>query len=126
MPKLNKNQEKFLIALMEESTVVEACKSAGIGSTTGYKYLNDPMFMKAFQELRRDTLQMATKKLQKSAVKAVEVLEDVMINDENPASSRVQAARAVLDNAYRAYELEETVKRLEELEEYIHENEGTI
>ena len=121
MAKLTKNKEKFLIALMESNSISEACKNAGFSTVTGHKYLNDPDFKALYNQTRRDTFQMATNKLQQSAVQAVDVLNSVMLDEETPASSRVQSARAVLENAYRAYEQDDIQQRLEQLEELLNE-----
>lgn len=119
--KLNKNQEKFLIALMESSSIIEASRQAGVSNVTGHTYLNDPTFKAEYARIRRDTFQMATNKLQQSAVQAVDVLNSVMLDEETPASSRVQSARAVLENAYKAYEQDDIKQRLEQLEELLNE-----
>lgn len=121
MTKLTKNKEKFLIALMESNSISEACKKAGISTVTGHNYLNDPDFKALYNQTRRDTFQMATNKLQQSAVQAVDVLNSVMLDEETPASSRVQSARAVLENAYKAYEQDDIKQRLEQLEELLNE-----
>ena len=47
---------------------------------------------------------------------AVETLEAVMGNGEAPASSRVSAAKTVLDAALKAVELEEVQERLAAVE----------
>lgn len=121
MTKLTKNKEKFLIALMESNSISEACKKAGISTVTGHSYLNDTDFKMIYNQTRRDTFQMATNKLQQSAVQAVDVLNSVMLDEETPASSRVQSARAVLENAYKAYEQDDIKQRLEQLEELLNE-----
>ena len=121
LKKLNKNQEKFLIALMESTSIMEASKQAGVSNVTGHNYLNDPTFKAEYARIRRETFQLATNKLQQSAVQAVEVLNNIMVDDENPASSRVQASRAVLENAYKAYEMDDLQQRIEQLEELLNE-----
>lgn len=115
--KLDKNKEQFLIALLSNSTIKEASKQVGITSQTGHQYLNDPEFKKVYSKVRRNTFNLATSKLQHSAVKAVEVLNELMIDKETPASTRVQASRAIIDNAYRAYELDDLQERLDTIEE---------
>lgn len=118
MAKLTAKQEKFIIALMQTSTIVDACKQAGITGNTGHKYLNDPGFNREYLKVRRGTMQQATNKLQQSAMIAVETLENVMTDVENSTpSARVQAARAVLENAYRSLELDDMQQRIEQLEE---------
>lgn len=118
MAKLTVRQEKFMIALMNTNTIIEACKEANITNNTGHKYLNNTEFKQAYMKLRRETMQQATNKLQQSAVMAVETLENVMSDiDNSTPSARVQAARAVLDNAYKSLEIDDIQQRLDVLEE---------
>lgn len=111
-----------MLALMATNTIIEACREAGITNNTGHKYLNNPEFKQAYMKLRRETMQQATNKLQQSAVLAVETLESVMSDiDNSTPSARVQAARAVLENAYRSLELDDIQQRIEELENRVIE-----
>lgn len=116
MTKMTDNKEKFLLALLSNSTITEASKQVGISAQTGHQYLNEDDFKKKYAEVRRNTFNLATNKLQQSAVKAVEVLNELMTDKETPASTRVQASRAIIDNAYKAYELDDLQERLEEIE----------
>lgn len=120
MVKLTAKQEKFLLALMNTNTIVEACREAEITNNTGHKYLNNPEFREEYLRIRRETMQQATNKLQQSAILAVETLENVMSDADNSTpSARVQAARAVLENAYKSLEIDDLQQRIEQLEERI-------
>lgn len=121
MAKITKKQETFLIYLMETSTIVEACSKAGIANGTGHKWLNDPTFKKEYNRLRRETLEMATNKLQQSAIQAVEILAAVMNDEETPATSRVHASKVILDNAFKSYSIFELEQRMGELEALLSE-----
>lgn len=117
MAKLTAKQEKFMVALMNTNTIIDACREAKITNNTGHKYLNDPEFKQAYLKLRRETMQQATNKLQQSAVLAVETLESIMTDKDNSTpSARVQAARAVLENAYKSIEIDDLQQRIEQLE----------
>ena len=116
MAKLNAKQERFAVALMTTSTITEAFNMANITNATAYKYLKDPDFNAYYMQLRREAMQQATNKLQQSAVLAVRTLENVMKDVENSTSSaRVQAARTVLENAYRGLEIDDMQLRIEQL-----------
>lgn len=117
MKELSRNQEKFLIALLDSGTVVEASKKAGITTPTAYKYLNDPIFKKKNRELRREKFEGAVAKIVDSVDDAIEVLKQVMNDEEEVGATRVQAARTVIANAFKSYELQEIEERLEQLEE---------
>jgi hypothetical protein len=53
---------------------------------------------------------------------AVQTLKDVMEDCESPASSRVTAAKAVIEMAYKAYEMEDMAAELDEIKQYIEAN----
>jgi hypothetical protein len=114
---LNIRQDRFLKALLQAGSVTEACKMAHINPTTGYKYLKDKTFMAEYRKLRREAMQQVTARLQKSAERAVNVLNEVMMDKENAANSRVTAAKNTLDIAYRSIELDDLAERVEAVEE---------
>jgi len=51
-------------------------------------------------------------------------LRDVMNDTESPASARVSAARAILEIAVKAVELEDLEARIEELERLLQKEGG--
>ncbi|UDM74060.1 phage replication protein [Vagococcus fluvialis] len=122
---LNQRQEKFLKALFETDTIEKACALAGINKNTGFKYMKDEIFIKEYRAIRRELMQQVTSKLQKASDEAVEVLKDVMHDKENSTpSSRVQAAKNILDVAYRSIEIDDTQERLEGLEKAVGVEDG--
>lgn len=115
---LKPKQEKLIIALMSKATTEEAIKEAGINRSTAYKYLRDPDFSNEYRRIRRETMQQVTSKLQNASFIAVETLLDVMADKElSTSSSRVQASRTVLENAYKGIEMDDLQQRIEQLEE---------
>jgi len=115
---LKPKQEKFIISLMSKATTEEAIKDAGINRSTAYKYLRDSDFSNEYRRIRRETMQQVTSKLQNASFIAVETLLDVMADKElSTSSSRVQASRTVLENAYKGIEMDDLQQRIEQLEE---------
>lgn len=119
MADLNIRQERFLKSMLEAGSIEEACNNAGINRTTGYKYLRNKEFMDEYRSLRREIMQGVTAQLQKISSKAVDTLMQVMLDEEAPASSRVQSARAILDNAYKGIELDDILERVEQIEDFM-------
>lgn len=64
-----------------------------------------------------EAVSLAITKLQQVCGEAVETLREIMCNKENPPSSRVTAARTVLEMAIKAVELEDLAEKVEELEQ---------
>jgi hypothetical protein len=103
--------------LLTVPTISEAAKHMGVGERTLFRWLQqDTDFQAAYREARRQTVQHAIARIQQATGKAVTTLEGVMTNPESPSSSRVSAARVVLEMAIKAIELEDLEGRLVALE----------
>ena len=124
MGKLNDNQKKFMIAMLSSKTIAEATKKAGISAQTGYNYMNDQSFKRELKAFRRAKFEQATSKIVDSVDEAVEVLRSVMNDDEEVGATRVQAARTIIANAFKSYELQEIEERLENIEQLLAEQGG--
>lgn len=114
---LTKKQEKFLIALLNSNSIVEASKKAGISNQTAHNYMNDDAFNKEYKRTRRQTFEFATNQLQQGLGEAGEVLRTIMNDDMENGNTRVQAARILMANAFKSHELDELDERIEALEE---------
>jgi len=116
-------KERAIIALIEEPTIREAAKVAGVGQTTLYRWLReDENFQNDYREARRQVVQKAIGALQRATGDAVKTLQDVMRDAEAPASARVSASKTVLEMAIKGVELEDLEARVGRLEEAIREN----
>lgn len=119
--KLTRAQEAAIGALLSESTIQRAAKTCRIGDATLRRWLKDAGFQERYRAAKRQTLEAVMGRLQQIAGEAVETLLKVAVNEEAPASSRVAAARAILDTALKSAELEEIGERLTKLEKLIAE-----
>ena len=114
---LSPKQEKALSVLIVEPTVTKAAEMAGCSERSLYRWINDdPVFGRAYRELRRQVMGEAVAQLQRVSGLAAATLSGVMLDDEAAAAAKVSAARTVLEYALRATEGEELESRLEELE----------
>ncbi|MEH7440477.1 hypothetical protein V7182_23805 [Neobacillus drentensis] len=118
---INPKQEKAIAALLTEPTIQLAAEKAGVGETTLYRWMKEETFDKAFKEARKSALSQTISRLQQTTTDAVNTLKSVMENEEAPASSRVTAAKTVLEMAFKAYELEDLASKVEEMEQYLQE-----
>ena len=110
-------QHRAVIALLERPTVAEAANDAGVHRATLYKWLKEPGFQAAYREARRESLRLATARLQQISGEAVEALREVVGDRSQQGASRVGAARVILDYAAKMTELEDFGARLARLEE---------
>jgi hypothetical protein len=120
--KLPRKKEQAIAALLNYSTVVEAAKAIGVAEVTLYRWLADPSFKETFRKAKALIVDQAITRLQQSALEAVNVLHDIMIDRETKASVRVSAAKAILDHTQRATENENLASRLDRLEAIVKEN----
>lgn len=117
MIKLKPKQEAFLLALFTERTKEAAIRKADIARNTGYKYLHDPDFKQAYRDMQRMVMQETTQAIQSTSRQAVEVLNDILDDEEATNSDRIRVASIILDNAYKALELDDISARIDSLEE---------
>lgn len=122
--KLNAKQEKAIMALLTEPTIGQAAEKAGIGETTLYRWMKEEEFDQAYKEARNHAFSQTISRIQQSTSNAVNTLNEIMENKESPASSRVTAAKTVLEMAIKAHEIENVVSRLDEMEKALELQEG--
>ncbi len=111
-----RKKELALSALLTESTLQNAAKIAGVSEVTLYRWLKDKDFSEAYRELRREAVEQAKTRLQQISCKAVETLKSIMEDNKTPATVRVSAAKSILEMAFKAVELDDINRRIEELE----------
>ncbi|MFA7468121.1 MAG: transposase family protein [Desulfotomaculaceae bacterium] len=114
--KLTRKQEQAIAALLLQPTIAEAARSANIGETTLWRWLQVEGFQVAYAKAKKEAVAQAVARLQQITSKAVDTLQAVMEDEEAPASSRVTAARVVLETSLKAIELEDLAARVEQLE----------
>ena len=115
--KYTRRHEAALVALLSEPTMEAAANKAGVSISTLSRWMEIPEFQEKYRQARRDSVSTATCALQRHAAGAVATLAAVMGDIEAPPAVRVSAARAVLELAYRAVEVEDIMERLARLEQ---------
>jgi hypothetical protein len=115
--KLPRKKQQAIAALIEAPTIKEAAGIVGIGEATLFRWLQDTDFQIAYRDAKRRVVDQAITRIQRISGQAVETLKNIMIDNDMPASSRVTAARAVLDMSVKAVELENLTSRIEAIEE---------
>ena len=115
---LTLKKRKAIAALLINSTVTAAAKSAGVGRSTLQRWLKEPDFKAALREAQTDRLERATVRLTGELPAAISTLSEIHQDEDQPASARVRAAALVLDYYMRfidAYDLAERVESLEKM-----------
>ena len=114
--KLNAKQERALVALLRRGEVRAAAAEAGVGETSLWRWLQEEGFQSAYRAPRRQLVESAFAQLQADCSTAARVLREVAEDTDAPASARVSAARAILEQSAQAVEQEELIERVEALE----------
>ena len=117
--KINRKKEQAISALLSQPTLKAAAEVAGIGEKTLWRWLQNEDFQDAFMEVRRQLVQQVISNIQRSMSKAVNTLLEVMDDPDSPASSKVQAARSIIDVGLKGLELEDFELRLSRLEDHL-------
>ena len=113
-PKIS--DEKLLAALLAAPTISAAAAVAGCGERTVYARLKSPEFARKLEDMRRKSLETARNALLSRLTAAVDTMADVMENAENSPSTRLQAARMLIDSTLRVVETVDIERRIAELE----------
>lgn len=117
--KLGRKQEQVIAALLRSPTIAGAAEQAGISEATLFRWLQRPDFEAAYRRARQAAVDQAIAQLQQATGQAVATLQEVQADAEAPASSRVTAAKTVLEMAFKLRESEELEARLSALEEQL-------
>ncbi len=114
--KLTAKQERALVALLDCGEIQAASVRAGVSDVTLWRWLQQPAFQTRYRAARRQLVETAIAQLQSDCTVAARVLREVAEDKEAPASSRVAAAKAILDMSVNAVELTDLQERVEMLE----------
>lgn len=114
--KLNRNQEKAIAALLANPSIPAAAKAIEVGESTLSRWLKVSSFQAAYRSARKQVVSLAIAKVQAAMTEAVDTLKAVINDAESPASTRVAAARTILDLGIKSVEIEDFEERIKILE----------
>lgn len=121
---LSPKQEKALASLLALGEVKAAAKDAKCGETTLWRWLKDETFAQAYRDGRRRLVEASAARLTSDSAAASKVLLKIAEDEEAPASARVAAARAIIENAVKAVETLDLEPRLKEIERQMAAEKG--
>jgi len=117
--KLPRKQGEAIVALLQCDTVEKAAKQIHVAPSTLYRWMQEEEFKTNYREAKSACVSQAIGRLQQTSSEAVQTLRTIMIDKDKPASTRVQAARIILESSFKAVETENLMERLLKLEEII-------
>jgi hypothetical protein len=119
MEQLSRKQQAAIASLISHRTIEEAAQIACVGKTALFRWFQDEAFQNAYREARSEVVRQAIAQAQNACSEAVDVLRGIMNDDKSPASTRVSAAKSVLETSIKAVELEDIINRIKKLEDKI-------
>jgi len=120
---LSPRQSKFVAAILATPTVTAACKKAGIGQRTGWRYLADPAVQAELTRRQDAMLAQTAAMLAQDSSEAVAVLMYIAGKGQNE-SARVGAARAILAHVIQMAQLRALSERMAAIERRLGEESG--
>jgi hypothetical protein len=113
--------ERLLIALAGGTGVVAAAERAGISEDAAYGRLEDADFRSRLQSMRSELLTTAVGKFASTMNQAADTLAELLHSESD--STRLRAARAILDLGPKLTEALVLESRISELERRVSESE---
>lgn len=110
------NKELIALNLLTYPTSKEAAEKSGVSITTIYRLKKDKDFQEILQKVKNSIFQETMQKAQGYCLESLEVLRGVAKDKNATDSSRVSAARAILELGISLYENENIIQRLDEME----------
>ncbi len=114
---LSPNQEKAILALLQEPTIAKAAASAGVSNRSVVRWLTQDDFSRAYRKARREAFSQAIGLTQHYAPLAVNTLATIMADKTAPPHARVTAASTLLKFGREGIELDDLAARVEALEQ---------
>jgi hypothetical protein len=122
--KLTPRQESALVALLDCGEVQAAALQARVAKGTLWRWLQLPEFQTRYRTMRRQLVENAIAQLQADCTIAARVLRAVAEDKEAPASARVAAARAILEQSVAAIQLTDLQAEVDEIKRLLAAREG--
>ncbi len=114
--KFGRKKQQALAALLEHVTVKKASEAVGVVDSTLWRWMQEPSFKAAYLAARRQVVEATIARVQRMTGEAANTLREIMLSENNSASSRVQAAKTIIELAVKGIEVGDILARLDALE----------
>jgi len=116
LPNLSTKQNAFILDLAVNGNVKRACQVAGISEKTGHNWLKDEDFNKTLHDIRETLVSRSLNSLMMSLDKAVNAVIRILEDERTSTTSKLSAARLIIENSLKFREQQTLLQRVEELE----------
>lgn len=93
------SDEEIVAALLNSGSIQQAAEAAGISPRAIYDRMGTRDFRAVYSAAKSDVIRQAVFSMCGNIAAAVNVIIEIMNNEENPAGTRLSAAKLLLDNA---------------------------
>ncbi len=114
------HRDDAIAAIVANPTIKAAAAACGVTEKTMHAWLNEPDFAKKVRQAQEEIAREGIRRVMNTIGTALDVLEEVATNKEGNPGTRVSAAKALLDQYMRAYEMDIVQRRLDALERRLH------
>lgn len=124
---MNNRKNKFLVALLEESSITKAAEKAGISRPTAYKFLKDPDFQTELSERKSETIDGCIRYLQGKLALCNETLISIIEDPTTAPQVKINAINSVfatVKSMTETAELLEMSEKVERLSAFVEDQEG--
>jgi transposase len=118
----NNKRELLLSALLANPTIKAAAASVGIPETTAYNWLRKPDFSQEYKQRKRQAAAEASDYIQSKISAATQIIDKIMNDTDTPPQTRLNAAKTLLETAYKIVEQSAIIERIEALETLMGDN----
>ncbi len=118
---LTSRQRKAIEAILENKTITQASKHAGVSRKTIYVWLGQPSFREELDRLGGIILDEVSHRMVSLASEAVEKLAEILHSEDVPIRERIQVVNIILTRAVDLWDIYNLNKRIEVLEEFVNE-----
>ena len=112
---LSHRQQSALPVIAATPTLAQAARSSGIGESTLYRWLEDPLFREELIRLRQEAADLAKRELQGVMLRSVSVISDAL--EDPDIAIRLRAARYGMSFAVQISEVEKLRADLQAVED---------
>lgn len=110
------NRKNIAMCILTTASYEEAAEKAGVSKSTLYRLRKKPEFQDIIVKVKNDMFQDIMKKAQAYSMESLEVLKNIMNDSAATDSSRVSAARTILELGLNSAEQEMILNKIETLE----------
>lgn len=119
------NLENAAFHLLTSPTCAEAARRASVSESTLFRLKKKPEFQEVVNSIKKEMFSETMQKAQSYSLEMLEVLREIALDVKATDSSRVSAAKGILELGVQLRSMEEIEAKLIEIEKVVMDNESS-